>query len=572
MSAREQHLATRRAAGLFDFSFMGLYEFSGTEGLARVQTRELSVIARGQAAYTLLLNDDGSVFNDATVWNLGDGRWWLFTGRPSDFGWISARVNCRDRSGEHAILALQGPLSGRILARLVGEELVRQLKYFRFVESGGMLIARLGYSGELGYELLVSDAEEERLRTTLLNLGHAERLCECSFEAANSLRIESCYVLFDREIDGKANPRELGLERLVSSVRRKFDAVRKLVALEIEDKPPRADLPIAQATSECRSPILKRTIGLGFADPEVTTGSTVALADGRTARVARLPFYDPERRRPRTVPIQQDTTLHGRLTELEARLVTEKMYAAATQHSGRKPTVEDMIRGRGLDPQLVKFGRLVGPGSDDPLRMTLEDFDRAAIGGRALDAADLWFTALEQQYRRSSTPLPWDANLRDVLSHMADAELSLVPLLRLRRAAVLFSKHVEGCEGLEHAIHAFDASVPHLKHLRDTQEHFDDYILGNGRHKPRKDSGGRYEYSSTGSPPVIYRGQRSVDLGIALKAARELYGQIYHAIGRQPHLYKDETVQPAVVSPTEPAREETGQSAVATPKGPSQRS
>ena len=168
--------------------------------------------------------------------------------------------------------------------------------------------------------------------------------------------------------------------------------------------------------------------------------------------------------------------------------------------------------------------------------MTVEEFERAAIGGRALDVADTWFAGLEQQYRRSCTRLPEDASLRDVLAHTADVELSLVLLLRLRRAAVLVRKHVEGCEGLESAIRAFDTAVPDLKHLRDTDEHFDDYILGKGRHKPKAGAGRAYTYPPNG-PPIIHRGQRSVDLGGAVKAARDLYERIYQvAMGRRPYL------------------------------------
>ena len=300
MDAIEQHLQTRRAAGLFDFSFMGLYELADARAAARVQSRDVAAIERGQAAYTLLLNDDGSVFNDATLWNLGDGGWWLFTGRPGDVAWIRARAQARDRSGEHAILALQGPSSGRILARLVGEELVRQLRYFRFVESGGIWIARLGYSGELGYELLVRRAEHRRLVETLLDLGRPEKLCECSFEAANSLRIESGYVLFDREIDGRANPRELGLARLVSSSRA-FDLQRKLVGFEIEKSGSASiDAPLARVTSETWSPSFEKQLGLGFAAPNARPGGLVRLDPLRFGRVRQLPFYDPHRERPRS--------------------------------------------------------------------------------------------------------------------------------------------------------------------------------------------------------------------------------------------------------------------------------
>lgn len=302
MNARDQHLATRRTAGLFDFSFMSLYEFSGTEALERLQTRRLSLIERGQAAYSLLLNDDGSVFNDATVWRMDGDRWWLFTGRRSDVEWIRARANARDRSGEHAILALQGPLSGVILSRLLGEEIVRQLRYFRFVETGELLIARLGYSGELGYELMVPSAEERRLRGTLLDAGRADALCECSFEAANTLRIESGYMLFDREIDGRANPRELGLERLVND-KRTFEVTRRLAGMEILGEQASLGLAAANVTSECLSPTFGKTIALGYVGPQTSPGTRVRLADGRTARVAPLPFYDPDRARPRTAPL-----------------------------------------------------------------------------------------------------------------------------------------------------------------------------------------------------------------------------------------------------------------------------
>jgi len=300
MSPVEQHLATRRGAGLFDFSFMGLYEFFGTGALERLQTRRLADLAPGQTAYTLLLNEDGSVFNDATVWNMGSDRWWLFTGRRSDFARF--RDDARDRSGEHAILALQGPLSGRVLSRIVGEEIVRRLRYFRFEETKGMLVARLGYSGELGYELLVPAAEEQTLRASLLDAGRAEGLRECTFEAADSLRIESGYVLFDREIDGRANPRELGLERLVNRPR-EFALSRRLVGFEILAGKAHKDSPVVTITSECFSPTLGVRIGLGFAAPGTGIGHRVRLQDGRMAHIAPLPFYDGDKKRPRSAPL-----------------------------------------------------------------------------------------------------------------------------------------------------------------------------------------------------------------------------------------------------------------------------
>jgi glycine cleavage system aminomethyltransferase T len=84
----------------------------------------------------------------------------------------------------------------------------------------------------------------------------------------------------------------------------KFDVARRLVGLDILDEPGRADLPRAKVTSECFSPTFGKSLALGFVStPAIDTGSAVRLGDGRIARVAALPFYDPKRRRPRDNPI-----------------------------------------------------------------------------------------------------------------------------------------------------------------------------------------------------------------------------------------------------------------------------
>lgn len=296
MSAVEEHLATRRSAGLFDFSFMGLCEFHGKAELQALQTRNLDALVPGQIAYTLLLKKDGAVDIDATVWCVDTERFWLFTGRRKPYGG-------HDASGAFAILALQGPASGRVLARLVGKEAVLSLSYFHIFENKELMIGRIGFSGELGYELLVPAAEAAALREKLLEAGRNEGLRDCSWAAANSLRIESGYVLFDREVDGRANPRELGLERLVSNPATKFPLTKKLVGLEILEEPARVDLPPAQVTSECFSPTMGKALALGFVSPQIDKGSALRSPDGRIARVASLPFYDPERHRPRAAPL-----------------------------------------------------------------------------------------------------------------------------------------------------------------------------------------------------------------------------------------------------------------------------
>ncbi len=202
-------------------------------------------------------------------------------------------------------------------------------------------------------------------------------------------------------------------------------------------------------------------------------------------------------------------------------------------------TVEEDLRARGLDPEFVKFGRLVGKDLPSPLDMTVSQFKLASIGGRALDAADTLFCGLEQQLTRMCEPPPEDEQLSDVLKQISDAEVTLVLLLRFRRAAVLIRMHVPGCDRLEEAIAAFDAAVPDLKHLRDTWEHFDDYILGKGRHEPPRGTGRSYTYRH-GDAPIVQRYDRTVDLGKTIRVARHLYEQMYEvAVGHRPHLLED---------------------------------
>ncbi len=318
--AREEHLATRRSCGLFDFSFMGQFEIAGANARAfldRLQTRNLALLKPGRIAYTLLLRPDGTVFIDATVWCLTPDRYWLFTGRRSDFGFLAEAaqeegVTLRDLSGADAVLALQGPESVRVLERHLGTS--PELGYFGFREATlagiPVTVGRLGYSGELGYELIVPGDAVVGLRRKL-----AADARECGFDAANSLRIESGYILFTNELARPVNPFELGLERLMSFDARAFtgsealravrwrEAERRLVGLDgfaRRDCAALAGLPLAEATSRVCSPTLGRELALGFAPREAAAaGTIVSIAGAERARVCRLPFFDSARVLPR---------------------------------------------------------------------------------------------------------------------------------------------------------------------------------------------------------------------------------------------------------------------------------
>jgi len=325
-----EHGATRQRAGIFDFSFMGAWDFVGPEAcaaLAGLQTRQLRDLATGRMAYTLLLDERGCVDIDATAWRLGPDHFRLFTGRPSDAARIASHCEARGvtpvgRCGRDAVIAVQGPWSAAVLATVLGPGPVRALPYFGFAtarfDAEPVLLGRIGYSGELGYELVVDRAIGPALWQALCRAGHEAGLdlAECGFEAADLLRIESGYILFTRELASAATPRELGLERLVDlqhgpfvgqeALRRSLAAPprRRLAGLEFTAGPPGpgAACGLALVTSECRSPSLAATIGLAWVDADTQPGDGVCTEDGRHALVRRLPFVDAQRLRPRAAP------------------------------------------------------------------------------------------------------------------------------------------------------------------------------------------------------------------------------------------------------------------------------
>lgn len=329
--ARREHLATRRGAGLFDFSFMSCVEITGPASAAflhSLQSRSLGGLQRGRIAYTLLLRDDGTVLNDATVWRLSEDRYWLFAGRRGDFAHISRcarqfEVTVAELAPLRAVIAIQGTASRRIIERCFAPQRLPALPYFGFQHvrfaGGDCWLARIGYSGETGYELVTADAAAPALWQALLAAGADCDLRECGFDATDSLRIEAGHILFTRELVSPVTPFELGLARFVDFYRPAFSGGRALRAQRWQ--PPRrrfvgllpaadcANDPVLPAqigrgtavmTSTCWSPLLERRIGLGFVSgDDARPGATVVLAGGTRARVARLPFYDPSRALPR---------------------------------------------------------------------------------------------------------------------------------------------------------------------------------------------------------------------------------------------------------------------------------
>lgn len=332
-----EHWATRRRAGLFDFSFMSCFQIEGDEArafLKRLQTRNLARLLPGGFLYTLLLREDGTVHIDATLWDLGQGRYWIITGRRSDRQHLEdvasgMDVSIEDRSGRDAVFALQGPASHAILADVLGDPDL-SLRYFGFRRMSlcgeSVLIARAGYSGEAGYEILVDSACAVRIWNRLAEACHEWGGMECGLECIDSLRVEAGLILFSRELAWRLTPQTLGLGRLVEAPgcspwlrsaklcsQRNPDESLKLVGLMPlrEPIPPPDQPPVANATpviatghvvvtSRVDSPLWGHDLGMGLVRvDDGWPGTRVTAANGTRMVVARLPFYDPQKRLPR---------------------------------------------------------------------------------------------------------------------------------------------------------------------------------------------------------------------------------------------------------------------------------
>lgn len=325
-----EHAAVRTAVGLFDVSHMGTFVVSGSgakDGLNEVFTNDLNRLSQGQAQYSMLCNDSGGVIDDLFVYLVSDERVVVIPNAANAsvvIGTVervleSRDVRLEDRSPSTAIIAVQGPNSAAVIDA-VG--LAGELAYLGFGEydtdHGHVLLARTGYTGEHGYELLV-DADEAPYWWGALKT-HAEAVGGrvCGLGARDTLRTEMGYALHGHELSLSINPVEAGVGWAVGWDKLAFPGLhelksirangpqRRLVGLLFLDRGvPRADMVVRESadteavlgktTSGTFSPTLKQGIALALLDSEVAVGAEVSVdVRGRQCRavVTKPPFVE----------------------------------------------------------------------------------------------------------------------------------------------------------------------------------------------------------------------------------------------------------------------------------------
>jgi aminomethyltransferase len=224
---KQEHLAVREKAGLFDVSHMGEFFVDGPEALNLIQKvtiNDASLLVQGKAQYTAMCYEDGGIVDDLLVYKLAENSYMLVVNASNidkDLEWIESQntmnADIKNRSEDIALLALQGPLSPEILQKLTDKN-VSEIKFYTF-EKGtvagepGVIISATGYTGEKGFELYIDTTSSDPLKiwSKLFELGEEYGLEPAGLGARDTLRLEMGYALYGNDITSETNPLEAGM-------------------------------------------------------------------------------------------------------------------------------------------------------------------------------------------------------------------------------------------------------------------------------------------------------------------------------------------------------------------------
>ncbi|MFL9655998.1 glycine cleavage system aminomethyltransferase GcvT [Streptomyces sp. PB17] len=338
-SEREEHVAVRTRAGLFDLSHMGEITVSGPQAAELLNfalVGNIGSVKPGRARYTMICREDGGILDDLIVYRLGGteaaSSQYMVVANASNAQIVLDALTeraagfdaeVRDDRDAYALLAVQGPESPGILASLTDADL-DGLKYYAglpgTVAGVPALIARTGYTGEDGFELFVKPEHAVELWQALAKAGEGAGLTPCGLSCRDTLRLEAGMPLYGNELSTALTPFDAGLGRVVkfekegdfvgraalteAASRAEQNPPRVLVGLVAEGRRvPRAGYPvvaggevIGEVTSGAPSPTLGKPIAMAYVDPAHAAPGTEGVGvDIRGSHepyeVVALPFY-----------------------------------------------------------------------------------------------------------------------------------------------------------------------------------------------------------------------------------------------------------------------------------------
>jgi len=303
-SQKEEHHAVRNKAGMFDVSHMTIVDLSGDRTREFLQHLLANDVARltdyGKALYSCMLNDQAGVIDDLIVYYLADDAYRLVVNaatRDKDLAWIGKQagpfgVRVTERA-ELAMLAVQGPAARELAAPVIPAEYrdaALALKPFFGTAAGEYFVARTGYTGEDGWEILMPAAAAPTVWDRLLAAG----IVPCGLGARDTLRLEAAMNLYGSDMDETISPLEAGLGWTVAWEPADRDFIgraaleaqkarvdrRRFVGLLLEDK------------GVLRNHM--KVVAEGVGEGEITSGGFSPTLD-RSIALARVPAGDYQR-------------------------------------------------------------------------------------------------------------------------------------------------------------------------------------------------------------------------------------------------------------------------------------
>ncbi len=319
---REEHLAVRAGAGVFDVSHMGEIETEGPDAadfLQRLLSNDVSKLEVGGAQYSCLCREDGGVLDDLFTYRLADDHYLTVTNasnHASDHEWFVKQaegfdVEIHDHADDYAMLAVQGPKARAILAEMAEGELPERFRTKEMnLSVGDALVCGTGYTGEPGVEILIHPDSAGALWEALTTAG----VTPAGLGARDTLRLEVCYCLYGNDLTTDRTPIEaalgwcckeetdfIGSEEIA---RRRADGPEELLApfALTEKGVPRQDNPVISGeepvgvvSSGSFSPSLEKGIGMAYLQTALAEPGTEIEIDvrgkRRSARVEERPLY-----------------------------------------------------------------------------------------------------------------------------------------------------------------------------------------------------------------------------------------------------------------------------------------
>jgi sarcosine oxidase, subunit alpha len=339
----DEAMNVRRGVGLIDIGTLGKFEVSGPDAAAfleRVYAPRLANLAPGRLAYAVACDETGVLIEDGLVARLGEDCFYVTattTGAAAFFQEMQRwallwRLNVVlvNATGHWSAMNLAGPRAREVLRGLTDVDLAPGSLPYLAVREGTVAgararLLRVGFVGELGYEIHVPAGQALAVWSALMEAGRGHGLRPFGVEAQRLLRLEKGHLILGQDTDALTHPLEVNLGWALGkgkpffvgqrslAILKKRPLTRRLVGITF---PPDHDGPLPEechlvmdgdevagrVTSIAPRSTLGRPLGLAFVRPDLARAGnriTIRAAHGRpvVAEVSALPFYDPENSR-----------------------------------------------------------------------------------------------------------------------------------------------------------------------------------------------------------------------------------------------------------------------------------